>query len=482
MKQVRVRFAPSPTGFVHIGSLRTALYNFLYAKKHNGVCVLRIEDTDQNRFVEGAIENLLETMHWAGIDFDESIRQEGDFGPYQQSQRLKIYTKYVQQLMDEDKAYPCFATAEELDKMRQEQIARGEDPKYDGRYRDYPREKATDRMKSEAYVIRMKVPLSGETIINDIVRGEVRFRNEVLDDQVILKSDGFPTYHLANVVDDHLMQISHVIRGEEWLPSTPKHVLLYQAFGWDIPEFAHLPLLLNPDRSKLSKRQGDVAVEDYRKKGYLPQALLNFVALLGWSAGEGDKEIFSMDELIEAFSLENVNKAGAVFDITKLNWMNGQYIRNLSESQALDYFVPFLKKAGVDTADNDKIRKIIQAIQNRTETAEDIAKLAHIFINDSIEITESEALELLSADTARKVLVRFSEKVQELSKLDSENFPSVMKEVQKETGIKGPLLWKPVRVALTGVISGPELPLVIDVFGKEKVLQIIEHVISKYTR
>jgi len=333
MSEVRVRFAPSPTGLVHIGSLRTALYNYLFARKNNGTCILRIEDTDRARFVEGAIENLFDTMGWAGISFDESINEESEFGPYKQSGRLEIYKKHIQQLLDEGNAYPCFATAEELEKMREDQIAAGQDPKYDGRFRDYPKEKAKERMAKEPYVIRMRVPQDGETIINDIVRGEVVFKNEVLDDQVISKSDGFPTYHLANVVDDHLMKISHVIRGEEWLPSTPKHVLLYNFFGWELPQFAHLPLLLNADRSKLSKRQGDVAVEDYRKKGFLPQALVNFVALLGWNPSDGtDQEIFSMDELIDSFSLEKVNKAGAVFDVSKLEWMNGTYIRKIGRA------------------------------------------------------------------------------------------------------------------------------------------------------
>jgi nondiscriminating glutamyl-tRNA synthetase len=481
MNQVRVRFAPSPTGFVHIGSLRTALYNYLYAKKNNGAFILRIEDTDQNRFVEGAVENLLATMKWAGIEFDESIEEDGGYGPYQQSLRLEIYKKHVQQLVDKGKAYPCFATAEELEKMRADQLAKGQDPKYDGRYRDYPEDKARERMQSEPYVIRMKVPEQGETIINDIVRGEVRFQNSVLDDQVILKSDGFPTYHLANVVDDHLMEISHVIRGEEWLPSTPKHVLLYQAFAWEIPQFAHLPLLLNADRSKLSKRQGDVAVEDYRKKGYLPQALVNFVALLGWSAGEGDQEIFTMDNLIEQFSLDKVNKAGAVFDISKLNWMNGQYIRSLTESEAIVFFQPYLQQAGIDISNADKTRSIVLAVQGRVEKADDIAALLQIFVTDRVEITEAQALDVLKVDTAATVLKAFLEKVKNLEKLDSVNFQPLMKDIQKEKQIKGPLLWKPVRVALTGAISGPDLPLVIDVFGKEKVIDTLNHVINNYT-
>lgn len=457
------------------------MYNYLFARKNNGTCVLRIEDTDQSRFVKGAIENLFDTMDWAGISFDESVNQKGKYGPYKQSERLAVYKKYIQQLVDEDKAYPCFATAEELERMREDQIANGLDPKYDGRYRDYPKDKAEVRMENEPYVIRMRVPLKGETVINDIVRGEVRFQNELLDDQVILKSDGFPTYHLANVVDDHLMKITHVIRGEEWLPSTPKHVLLYQFFGWDLPQFAHLPLLLNADRSKLSKRQGDVAVEDYRNKGFLPAALVNFVALLGWNAGEGtDQEIFSMQELINGFSLERVNKSGAIFNISKLEWMNGNYIRNLDENQLVAFLSPFLKDAGVDISDKTKTLIICLAVQKRIDKAADVKTAARVFINDTLEIEEQEALDILNEKTAEVVLNAFLEKINNLDELDSNALKPVMKEIQKEQGLKGPLLWKPVRVALTGEVSGPDLPSVIDVFGKDKVCSFIEQALEKY--
>ncbi len=478
MSKVRVRFAPSPTGFVHIGSLRTALYNYLFARKNNGVCILRIEDTDQNRFVEGAIENLFETMEWAGIEFDESIHNEGAKGPYQQSKRLAIYKKYAEELIDKDKAYPCFATPAELEQIREEQLAKGLDPKYDGRYREYSKSKARERMKNEKYAIRMKVPTQGETIINDIIRGQVHFQHENLEDQVILKSDGYPTYHLANIVDDHLMGITHVIRGEEWLPSTPKHILLYNFFGWQLPKFAHLPLLLNADRSKLSKRQGDVAVEDYRKKGYLPEALINFVALLGWNPAEDDREIFSMDELIEAFSLDKVNKAGAIFDVTKLNWMNGQYIRSISEEKSVEYFTPYLKEAGVDVSDAAKTSKIIQALKKRVEKADEVAEIVEIFTKNSFEIKDEQALEILSPDTAKQVLLSLFDKVSKMDTLNSDLFPLVMKEIQNETAIKGPLLWKPVRVALTGEVSGPDLPLVIDVFGKDKVCEVLTKVLN----
>lgn len=482
MSDIRVRFAPSPTGFVHIGSLRTALYNFLYARKHNGQFILRIEDTDQNRLVEGAIENLFKTFDWVGIQFDESTRNEGDFGPYQQSKRLDIYKKYVDQLVNEGKAYPCFATSDELEEMRQKQVARGEDPKYDGRYRDYPADKSAQRIKNgEMHVIRLKVPLDGETIVNDIVRGAVTFQNNNLDDQVILKSDGFPTYHLANVVDDYLMKVSHVIRGEEWLPSTPKHVILYNYFGWPLPQFAHLPLLLNSDRSKLSKRQGDVAVEDYINKGYTAEALINFVALLGWSPGDSvNQEIFSLDELTASFSLEQVNKSGAVFDISKLEWMNGTYIRSMEPDSLLLFLKPFLEKAGINTNDTDTCQKIMMAIRPRINTGNDVANAVRIFISEELEITEQEALDILKADSAKVVLESFLEKIENIPTLDQLVFKEIMKEIQKEKGIKGPFLWKPVRVAITATESGPDLPIVIDIFGKEKVSSFINQALKKY--
>ncbi len=477
---VRVRFAPSPTGYVHIGSLRTALYNYLFAKKHAGVCVLRIEDTDQERFVQGAVENLLEAMDWAGISFDEGVHTGGPFGPYRQSERLKIYREHIRVLLDKGLAYPCFATADELKEMREKQIALGKAPVYDGRFRDYPKEKADARIAAgEPYVIRMRTPENGETVVDDRIRGRVVFENALIDDQVLIKSDGFPTYHFANVVDDHLMRISHVIRGEEWLPSTPKHVLLYRFFGWDAPQFAHLPLLLNSDRSKLSKRQGDVAVEDYRQKGYLPEALVNFVALLGWSPGGGDnREIFSMDELIDGFSLEHVNKSGAVFDVAKLDWLNGHYLREMEAQKRLVFLKPFMQQAGLDVSDTERTYKIAEALYPRISKAADIPRAAAIFIHDKLEISEEEALEILRPDSAETVLSAFLEKVRALDDFDATLFKSVMKEIQKEQGIKGPALWKPVRIALTGVVSGPDLPLVIDVFGRDKILSFIEQALE----
>ena len=315
MSTVRVRFAPSPTGYLHVGGLRTALYNFLYARKHHGVFILRIEDTDRTRYVEGAVENLMNTLHWAGLTFDEGPGVGGDCGPYIQSERLAVYREHAEQLVREGKAYYAFDTPEELEEMKAAQEKQRLMPKYDRRaLRLTPEEIRRKLADGVPSVIRLKVPDDTSIVLDDTIRGRVEFQSAMIDDQVLLKSDGYPTYHLANVVDDHLMGVTHVIRGEEWLSSTPKHVILYQDFGWTMPEFAHLPLLLNPDRSKLSKRQGDVAVEEYRQKGYLPEALVNFIAFLGWNPGD-EREIFSLQELIQEFSLERVGKSGAVFSI-----------------------------------------------------------------------------------------------------------------------------------------------------------------------
>ena len=324
----RVRFAPSPTGYLHVGGLRTALYNYLFAKRNNGTFVLRIEDTDRNRYVEGAVENLIKALNWAGLNYDEGPEVGGNFGPYLQSERLDIYKKYADELIEKGKAYYCFCTPERLKSLKEEQEKQKlPQAKYDKHCLHLSKEEIANNLAAGiAKVVRLNVEQNHTIKFDDIIREHVEFESNNVDDQVLIKSDGYPTYHLANVVDDHLMKITHVIRGEEWLSSTPKHVLLYDAFGWERPIFAHLPLLLNPDRSKLSKRQGDVAVEDYRDKGYLKDALINFVALLGWNAGD-DKEFYYMDELIYSFSLERVNKAGAVFDLQKLNWLNAEHLQ-----------------------------------------------------------------------------------------------------------------------------------------------------------
>ena len=338
---IRTRFAPSPTGYLHVGSLRTALYCYLFAKANKGKFILRIEDTDQERFVEGAIENLIKILDWAELKYDEGpilkngkVEQKGDYGPYIQSQRFDLYKKYADELIQKGQAYYCFCTKERLDDLRQSQEAKKQATMYDRKCLSIPLEEALKRVKAgEPNVVRQKIPY--ELLkFKDEVRGHIQFDGKTIDDQVLIKSDGFPTYHLANVVDDHLMGITHVIRGEEWLPSTPKHIFLYKSFGWQQPIFAHIPLLLNKDRSKLSKRQGHVSVEEYIEEGYLREAIINFTALLGWHPGAGEEnELFSLKDLEKLFSLERVHKAGAIFEIEKLNWFNWLWQKRLFNEQ-----------------------------------------------------------------------------------------------------------------------------------------------------
>lgn len=351
---VRTRFAPSPTGYLHVGGLRTALYSYLYARQHRGQFLLRIEDTDQTRFVVGAVEHLIETLAQVGIDYDEGPHKDGAHAPYIQSQRTELYRQHAQILLEKKAAYRCFCTPERLEAMRQQQAAKKQAPMYD-RTCYYLSEEEVQQKLAEglSYVIRQKIPHGRKLQFHDLIRDVVNFNTSIIDDQVLMKSDNFPTYHLANVVDDHLMEITHVIRGEEWLPSTPKHILLYEAFEWEPPQFAHLPLLLNKDKSKLSKRQGDVSVESYLSKGYSKDALLNFVALLGWHPGEGvENEIFSLEEMIKLFSLEKVHKAGAVFDLEKLNWFNFQWNKR-SYYQELEAYALELD-SGVQKSLNDR--------------------------------------------------------------------------------------------------------------------------------
>jgi len=476
-KKVRVRFAPSPTGFVHVGSLRTALYNFLFARHHQGVFILRIEDTDQARIAPGAVENLLSTLSWAGLNYDEGPVIEGPFGPYFQSRRREIYKQHVDQLLSKGHAYRCFCSSGRLEKLRAEQAEKKITPRYDGKCRALPDQESEQLSRQEPFVVRMKIPFDGETIVPDLIRGDVHFQNELLDDQVLLKSDGFPTYHLANVVDDHLMQISHVIRGEEWLLSTPKHVLLYQYFNWTLPQFAHLPLLLNPDRSKLSKRQGDVAVEDYISRGYLPHALLNFVALLGWNRGD-DQEIFSLGELISSFSLERVNKSGAIFNLEKLNWMNGSYIRSLQEDEYIQRVQHELGKAGYISGDSNKNRMIALAIRNSLSAFSEVPGRAALFFTERITDYQPEAREWIRKESSKNIFRTLINELQPLPAVKVEGFKEVIKKVQGTTGIKGKDLWMPVRSAMTGMAEGPDLPLVIEILGKDKMIRFLEQALA----
>ncbi|MFZ2984246.1 MAG: glutamate--tRNA ligase, partial [Candidatus Moraniibacteriota bacterium] len=471
--KIRVRFAPSPTGFLHVGGLRTALYNYLFAKQNYGTFILRIEDTDQKRFVSGATEKLIRVLETMGLTYDEgvflqqsTILETGDKGPYTQSKRLDVYKQYADELIASKKAYYCFCSAERLDEVRAEQTKNKQAPKYDKHCLSLAPDELRQKMEAnESHVIRFNVlPERGDIVFRDLVREQVTINVRDIDDSVLMKSDGFPTYHLANVVDDHLMEITHVIRAEEWLPSTPKHILLYEALGWEIPEFAHLPLLLNPDKSKLSKRQGDVAVEDYLAKGYLKESLINFVALLGWNPGQGNtQEIFTLDELIEKFDLSQVHKAGAVFDLKKLDWMNAEYIKRLALDELYTHALPFLEAkvffqewASQQTTLNaeDKmafVKKVLTIEQDRLTKLSDVGENNPFFFASAIAYDT--ALLHWKQNTAAATTEALELAYQTLSQLTDTDWKSketLEKVLLERAGEKkGDFLW-PLRAALTG--------------------------------
>ena len=473
MSTVRVRFAPSPTGYLHVGGLRTALYNYLFARRNNGVMILRIEDTDRSRYVEGAVENLLRTLEWAGLSCDEGPAQGGPAGAYVQSERLVLYREHAARLVAAGAAYYAFDTPAELEEMRKKQ------EKLQVTLREYRRwlglpEADVRRKLGEGTpaVVRMHVPQGSTVAFDDIVRGHVEFSTDTLDDQVLLKSDGYPTYHLANVVDDHLMSVTHVIRGEEWLPSTPKHVLLYRAFGWECPQFAHLPLLLNPDRSKLSKRQGDVAVEDYRAKGFLPEALVNFVALLGWNPGD-DREIFTLGELEKEFSLERVGKSGAIFNLEKLTWMNGEHLRRKSDPDLLGLVRPLLEAEGVTELPDAYLLQVIRLLKERAERPGDIVSKGGYFFRDPGEYDAQAAGKHWKPETAAR-LRAVCDTLRGMPAFAPADIEAGVRRSAEALGVGAGALIHPLRLAVTGVGQGPGLFELMGVLGRETCLRRID--------
>lgn len=471
MDKVRVRFAPSPTGFLHIGGLRTALYNYLFAKHNNGDFILRIEDTDRTRYVEGAIENLIQSLKWAGIEVDEGVilneegklTEKGQCGPYIQSNRLDIYKKYVDKLIESGHAYYCFCSKERLDNLREEQRIKGQVPKYDGRCRSIPIEEAKRRIANgEEYVVRLKLPRNRFIKFHDLVRGDVTINTDEIDDQVLMKSDGFPTYHMAVVVDDHLMKITHVVRGEEWLASTPKHVFLYEALGWEAPEFVHLPTVLNKNHKKLSKREGDVSVEDFKKRGYLPEGLINYLALVGWSP-EDDEEIMTLKDLIPKFSFDRVVKSGGIFDVDKLNWVNSHYMKDYDLEKLCQLEKPYMVESGLMTEEEidnnfEWFKILVETVRDGLDKLEDLPKAVQFLFGD-LNVKEESALEELKKDHVLQLIDQFIEELNSLEEVDDEFSRTVMKKIQKATGIKGKDLYMPVRAAISGNVHGPELNL-----------------------
>lgn len=477
----RVRFAPSPTGYLHIGGLRTALYNYLFAKHLNGKLILRIEDTDRKRFVEGAIENLIDTLNWAEIKFDEGPGIDGNFGPYLQSERLKIYKELVEKLVAEENAYYCFCTPERLEKLKEEQQKQKlPQAKYDKHCLNLNKSEVEEKLKSQIpFVIRLNVKPNQKIIFTDVIRESVQFDTENIDDQVLLKSDGYPTYHLANVVDDHLMGITHVIRGEEWLSSTPKHIILYDYFGWEKPVFAHLPLLLNPDKTKLSKRQGDVAVEDYRDKGYLKEALINFVALLGWNYGD-DKEYYEMDELIEKFSLERVHKAGAVFNLEKLNWLNFEHLRRKPDDVVLQWLKEEIRKSELSfkAFSDDYLIKVISAMKERVSFVKEYLTKSLYFFEAPNQYEEQNLKKRWKEDSA-ELLGKLSQKFEQINNPSKEDYEKALDELSVQLNINKGKLVHPLRIAVSGIGEGPGVFDIITILGKEETLKRINTALQK---
>ena len=473
---VRVRFAPSPTGYLHIGGLRTALYNYLFARHTGGTFILRIEDTDRTRIVPDAMENLIHTLQKLDITFDEGPIIGGNYGPYIQSERLELYRKEAQKLLDAGFAYRCFCTPETLAQMRAEQQAKGEFVKYDRRCLNLtPAEIEAKLAKGEPYVLRLKMPETRTFRFNDIIRGEVEMDSAQSDDQVLIKSDGYPTYHLASVVDDHYMDISYVIRGEEWLSSMPKHLWLYECFGWTPPQWVHLPLILNPDRTKLSKRMNDVAVEDYLERGYLKEAIINFVALLGWHSAD-NREIFSLEELCQEFTLERVNKSGAIFDLNKLNWMNGWYLRNLPLDTIVERSKPYFEKEHLAIPDSDKLTKIVATARERCTLLSDLVQYSKMFLCPQPLSTES--LHFLKKEDSRKVLSWFQSHLPSGGDIDAEQLNQLVQQGIKDLGFKGKAFYKPLYLALLHQDHGPELPAIFSILGLKEVHHRIQEVLE----
>ena len=457
--EIRTRFAPSPTGFLHIGGLRTALYNYIFAKKNNGTFVLRIEDTDQKRLVKDATKKIIDSLYSFNIEFDEGPNVNEKHGPYKQSDRLAIYKSHYIRLIKNNFAYLCYV------KENQDLIPENN------------ADKALEIIESKeniSFVIKFRIPFKGELKTHDKLRGEVVFDLSLIDDPIIIKSDGFPTYHFANVVDDHSMKISHVIRGEEWLPSLPKHILLYKSFSWEPPQFIHLPLLLNPDKSKLSKRQGDVDVDVFLEKGYLKEAIINFIALLGWHP-ENDDEIFNNKQLIKNFSIKRIQKSGAIFDSKKLDWMNTQYIKSLDVNVLIDLSYDFIKN-DFDLSDNNKLIKVFNFIKNRITTLQDVPDLLCPFYQDLV-ISNKEILDCVNHKDSQVIFKYWIKNLSTIGEVNEDSINILIKKTSEKMNINGKQIFFPLRAILYGKFHGPDLYTIISILGIDETIKRLEEYI-----
>ena len=498
-KKVRVRIAPSPTGDPHVGTAYIGLFNYAFAKHNGGDFILRIEDTDRTRFSGDSEQQIFDAMKWLGLNYDEGPDVGGEAGPYRQSERFSIYKDYAEQLVEKGEAYYCFCTAERLQKLRERQAAMKQAPGYDGHCRNLSKEEVEAKLAAgEPYVIRLKMPYEGETVVNDGLRGEIRFENSKIDDQVLLKSDGFPTYHLANIVDDHLMGITHVIRAEEWISSTPKHIQLYKAFGWDEPKWYHMPLLRNADKTKISKRKNPVSLNYYKEEGYLKEGLLNFLALMGWSFGE-NKEIFTIDEMIQNFSFDKISLGGPVFDLVKLGWVNNHHMRLKDLDGLTKLAVPYFVQAGYYENENlpdeefAKLKRIVEITREGSQTLKELPVNAAIYFEDKFELPvieegmnkkERKSIERLTSsletETGKKSIQMFIEKINKLNEEISEDeAKQILHELQDEIGEGPAAVLMPLRAVITGKARGADLYTVIAIIGKERTLARINNILNK---
>jgi len=482
LSKARVRFAPSPTGPLHIGGARSALFNWLYARHSGGEFIVRIEDTDLDRSKREFEEEILLSLRWLGLDWDEGVEVGGQNGPYRQTERLDIYREVAEKLLQTGHAYHCYCTEEELAAEREAFMAKGELPRYGGRCRDLCQ---ADREKLEAEgkrsVLRFKVPEDRIISVNDMVRGKVDFACEGIGDFIIVKSDGIPTYNFAVAVDDHLMEINHVIRAEEHLPNTPRQILIYEALAWETPSFAHISLILGKDRAKMSKRHGATSLEQYRKQGYLPEALFNFLSLLGWSPG-GEDEVLSMENIVEQFQLDRVSKSPAVFDLDKLNWINGFYIRQSPLEKIVELALPYLKEGGYvpeepTGQDKAQFRAMISVVRNYLSNLAEITDHVEIFYKDPT-YEEEDMQAVLKQDQVSQVLSAVRQRITDAGLLNEESAKAMIKKLPKELGIGGKKVFMPLRVALTGHTQGPELYQVIPALGMEKTLKRLDKAIA----
>jgi len=482
--EVRVRYAPSPTGHLHIGNARTALFNYLFARNQNGKFIIRIEDTDQKRNIEGGEESQLRYLKWLGIEWDESIDVGGEYGPYRQSERTEIYQKYTEELLEKGLAYHCYCTSEELEKEREEQQANSQMPRYSGKCRNLTAEQRAElEAEGREPSIRFRVPSNTEIKWNDIVKDEVSFESEGIGDFVIVKKDGTPTYNYAVAIDDYLMKMTHVLRGDDHISNTPKQILVYEALGWTPPVFGHMTLIVNENRRKLSKRDESIIqfIEQYKELGYLPEALFNFITMLGWSP-VGEEEIFSKEQFIEIFDPARLSKSPALFDTSKLRWMNNQYMKQLDLDEVVALSVPHLVKAGkVEEARNAEteqwVRDLVALYQEQMSFGAEIVELTEMFFKKEIDYSE-EAKAVLAEEQVPEVLKAFAEEISSLEEFSADEIKAATKAVQKATGQKGKKLFMPIRVATTGETHGPELPKAISLLGKETVLARLESIYS----